>query len=307
LTRGSSRLSVGPRIGRGLTYLDGETVGGRGGEAKGPRERAAVRVRLAPRKALSARRGRQDARVREPERVATLRSEPRAVGGSSARLRAPQSAAREPRIAAIGRRDARIPDPRLAADGALRVQASRQRVEGTYPGGRLALAAGGAPCRAGAALLAPEQVLAVGALGAGLERRAATRACALRALSVVRADLADAGARPALPAAGAAAARGSDHAGPAVAFAAAEVRRVCRSDRARRDDDPEESRGDGRDQGPAHWSIEASRRPRDTAAGPDRATPRRKLRFSRGLARRSGAGRTVSGEPPAVVAFASKA
>lgn len=305
MTPGSSRLSVGSRVGRGRAYLDGETIGGRRGEAEGPRERAAVRVRLATRDALPAGRGRQDAGIRKAERVAARRTQPFAVGGPSACLRAPQARTGETWIAGTGL-CAGIADSQLTADGALRVEARRQRVEEAHAVGRLALAAAGAPCRAGASLLAPEEVLAVGAPGAPFERRTATRACALGALGVVGADPADVRARPGvLPCTGAAAARDTHRAGRAVAVAAAEVRRDRGSGGASRQDRPGQADGKG-DGGPVHSSIEAPRRPRNMAARPDRTTPRRKLAFSRGLADQSPA-RTALERTSGVVPFPSHA
>jgi hypothetical protein len=283
VTAGSPRLSVGPRVGRGRAYLDGESLGGRRGEAEGSRERAAVRVRLATRFALPAGGGRKDARVREAQRVAPPRTQPLAVRGANACFRAPEASAREAWIAGTGL-CAGIADSQLSADGALCVKARRQRVEETHPVGRLTLAVAGAPCRAGAGLLAPEEVLAVGAVGARFERRTAARARALGALRVAGADPADVRARPGLlPSARAATARDAQGAGRAVAVAAAEVRRNRRSGRASHQDRPGQACGEGEGR-PVHSSIEAPRQPRDTAARPDRATPRRKLAFSRGLA-----------------------
>jgi hypothetical protein len=305
VTPGSARLSVGSRVGRGRAYLDGETIGGRRGEAEGPRERAAVGVRLATRDALPAGRGRQDARVRQAERVAAPRTQPLAVRGPSASFRAPQAGAREAWIAGTGL-CAGVADSQLTADGALRVEARRQRVEEAHPVGRLTLAVGCAPCRAGASLLAPEEVLAVGAPRARFERRTATRARALGALSVVGADPADVRARPGVfPSPGTAAARDPPRAGRAVAVAAAEVWRDRRSGGASRQDRPCQAGGKG-DGGPVHSSIEAPRRARNIAARPDRATPRRKPGFSRGLANRPPE-RTALEGASGVVPFASHA
>jgi hypothetical protein len=309
LTRGSSRLSVGSRIGRGRAHLDGETVGGGRGKAEGPRERGAVRVRLATGNALSAGRGREHAGIRKAERVAAAGAQPLAVRRSCARLGAPKSTAGKARIAGTGLSDARIADSELAADRTPHVDAGRQGVEKAHPVGRLALAVGGAAGRAGAALLAPEEVLAVRALRARRERRTATRARALIALRVARADGAGARARPAVPAsAGAAAAHGACPAwGTTVRVARAEVRRGGRGDRARRQDHPRQGGSGGNDPGSVHTSIEAPPRPEDTAAGAGLSTSRRKLAFSRGFAPRRPAVRTVFGETSGVVPLASNA
>jgi hypothetical protein len=308
LTRGSSRLSVGSRIGRGRAHLDGETVGGGRGKAEGPRERGAVRVRLATGNALSADCGREDAGIRKAERVAAAGAQPLAIRRSRAGLGAPKSAAGKAWIAGTGLSDAWIADPELAADRAPHVDAGRQGVEEAHPVGRLALAVACAPGRAGAALLAPEEVLAVRTLRARLERRTATRARALIALRVARVYGADARARPAVPAsAGAAATHGACPAWGTVRVARAEVRRVGRGSRARRQHHPREGGSGGNDPGSVHATIEAPRRQEDTAAGPCLTTSRRKLAFSRGFMPRHPAVRTVFGEASGVVPLASNA
>src|SRR6516165_3583202 len=184
----SSSSSIGLGIGRRRADLHRRTFRRHGAKAKGPGKQSAVGVRPATGHALSARGGRGDTRVREAQSVAAASAQPGAVRGANARSGAPQSAAREARIACIALRGAGIADSRFAADAALRAKAGGEIPEETDPVGRLSLAGCDALGGAGAALLAVEQVLTIGPRPTPSERRATARRRALRALSVAGQD-----------------------------------------------------------------------------------------------------------------------
>jgi hypothetical protein len=270
----SPTVSVGSGIGWRRADLHGRALGRRRRKAKRARKWRAVGVCLTSGHALPAGGGRRDARIREAQSVATPRAEAGAIRGAHAGLGAPQSTAREARIAGISLRDAGITNSQFAADRTLRFEARRELIEETDPVGRLTLAARGAPGGARAGLLAAEQVLALRARLASLEGSATARRRALGALRVARVDRA--GARV-CPAVGAAAATGDGRrAGRAIALARPELGRLRRGLRTSREDQPCERGRDGHEEGSLHSSIEASGALLVTTDRPGRTTLRRK-------------------------------
>jgi hypothetical protein len=273
----SPGVSVGSGVRRRRACLHGNALGRGCRKTERPLKQRAIGVRLAAGPAVTAGAGGRDACIREPQCVAGPGAQPGTIRGANARLRAPQSAAGEAGIASITLSDARIADSRFAADGALRVETRRQLVEESDPVGRLPLAIAGARGGAGAALFAAEQILAIRACRARVERRAAAGLRALRALRVGRVDRATARTCPAVLGGARAAAHDTRPAAGAIALARPEIGRIGRSLRAGREDQPSQRGSHGHEEGALHSRIEASWRARDTTPGRGCATLRRKL------------------------------
>ena len=204
---------------------------------------------------MIARGGRHDARVLEAQGVSAGGPEPGAIRGAQASLRAPQSAAEQPRVAGSPVRGTGIADAELAADGTPRLETSLERVEEGDAVRRLRLAAADAR-GGGAARFAVQKVLAIRAGSTRREGAAAARLGALGALRVTCVDLARARGCPAVRGATDAAAHRADRAARAVELTGAEKRRMGRVRRASSKRDPGQRNVDERDGQPPHSTID---------------------------------------------------
>jgi len=125
-------VSVSAGVGGRFAHPDGQAIEGCGRKTERSREGVAIRVSRTTRKALLPASGGGDAGIRKPQGISGVRPQPGAVGGTHACLGAPQSGAREPRIARSARSAARVADPELVADGALRVDARVEDAEQSH-------------------------------------------------------------------------------------------------------------------------------------------------------------------------------